>query len=871
MYNGGLERRLSILLFKGSDYPVTKGKLMKLDSTLRSIAVVLCILLSSLSLVAQSPVVPKYGSISGTLIDANSKPVIDAKVEVSQDQFASVFKSLNSNEKGRFTFEMLPAGLYQVRFSKEGFEVLTQDHVEIKPDVVTELDVLMVPKITMTQEITVTEQPTSEVAVGSSPTAGKITEKTIETIPLKVKKIEETLPIIPGVIRTADGKISIKGGQESQSTVLVNQAVSSDPVTGNFVINIPIDAVESVQVFKSPYLSEYGRFTGGVTTVETKPAGPKWDFSFSDFLPSPRIKGGKIVGIADDTPRLSFGGPLLKDRISWAQSFEYDIIKSPVRGLTFPQNEMKTEAFNSYSRFDFTLSNRDILTVSLNVFPETKNFLNLNHFNPQVVTPNFRQRGYSFNATDNFSTKSGGLLTGLVQFTNFDAYIWGQGVQPMALQPQTYSGNYFNIQNRYSDRLETLLVYTLPPKHAWGTHQMKYGGGVTYSRYTGFSRSLPVEVLRLDGTLAESDQFVGTGNLSQSNTEFAAFFQDQWLIHSRFQLDLGLRYNNQTIADAVNLAPRAGFAFSPFKNGKTVLRGGFGLFYDKVPLNATNFQQQQNRVVTFFGPDGLTPLGPPLFFQNVIIDVGPRGRVTEQRENPDFSFTPYNISWNIEFDHNPLPWARVRLNFLKSYSKRLFMVEPSFSSPIDPATVLSNRGQGRYYEFDTVLEFKFRKNDMLTTSFVQSKAQGDLNNFNAFYGNTPIPLLRPNQYSNLPFDTPQRFISWGIFHIPWDMTLSPIFEARRGFPYSVVDEIQNFIGIRNADNTRFPAFFALDLAVSKEFRVWRKYRAKITGKVFNLTDHFNPRDVQNNLASPQFGQFFSDLRRFYGADFEIVW
>jgi hypothetical protein len=820
---------------------------------------------------AQAPRMPEYGAIAGTLLDAKSTPLAEAKVELSKDQFVTVLKTTQSNEKGRFTFEGVSVGTHQVRFSKAGFETLSQDHIEVKAESITELDVLMTSKIAVNTEVTVTAQPSSEVEVGSTPTEGKITEKTFETLPLRIKKIEESLPIIPGVIRTPDGRINIKGGIESQSTVLVNQADSSDPVTGNFAINIPVDAVESVQVFKTPYLSEYGRFSGGVATMETKPAGPKWTFSFNDFLPDPRIKNGSLVGIASDTPRLAFSGPVIKDKIGFAQSFEYDILKDPVRGLSFPGNEIKTEAFNSYSRFDFITSTRNILTASFNFFPQTKSFLNLNVFNPQEVTPNFRQRGYTINLTDNFSTQSGGLLTGLLQFTNFDAYVWGQGTQPMVLQPQGNSGNFFNIQDRFSKRIEGLLVYSLPPKDFWGAHELKFGAGLTYSEYSGFSHSLPVEVRRIDGTLEEQDLFINSGNLHQRNYEVAAFIQDRWIIHPRFSLDLGIRYNNQTIADAVNFAPRSGFAFSPFNNDKIVLRGGFGLFYDKVPLNATNFDQQQKRVVTFFATDGVTPLGPPQIYRNVIVDVGPRGRQTILFNNPDFSFTPYNVSWNIEFDHHPTSWAKVRLNYLRSHSHRLFIVEPGFFRLVDPATVLSNRGDGKYYELDTVMEFKVRKDDMVTASYVYSKARGDLNEFNYYFGNTPEPLLRADQFSNLPFDTPHRFISYGTFHLPLKVIVSPIFEARTGFPYSVVDQNQNFVGVRNSDNTRFPTFVALDLAVSKQFPLWRKYKARITGKVFNLTDHFNPRDVQNNIVSPQFGQFFSNLRRFYTADFEIEW
>lgn len=833
---------------------------------------VLWLTLGSLLVFAQALQVPGFGTVVGTLIDPDSKAVAGAKVEISLDHFTTVLKSTTTNDRGKFSLDAITAGIYQVRFEKEGFEPMTQDPVEVRGGTVSELDVLMVPKISLKQEITVTAQPSTEVAIGSSPTSGKITEKTFETIPLRIKKIEESLPIIPGVIRTPDGRINIKGGNETQSTVLVNQANSSDPVTGNFVLNIPVDAVESVQVFKSPYLSEYGRFSGGVTSVQTKPAGQKWEFSVNDFFPDPRIKNGKLVGIAADTPRLAFSGPLLNNKIGWAQSFEYTILKSPVRGLSFPRNEIKSEAFNSYSRFDFITSDRNVLTTSFNFFPQTLSFLNLNFFNPQEVTPNFRQRGYTVNLTDNYSTRSGGLLTSLLQVTDFNAYVWGQGVQPMRLQPQGNSGNYHNVQDRFSDRLETLMVYSMPPINRWGgLHQFKFGGGVTYARYNGFSRSHPVEVRRLNGTLAEVDTFIGKGSLHLSNVEFAMFLQDQWLIGPHFSLDLGLRYNNQTIADAINFAPRVGFAYAPFKNKKTVIRGGFGLFYDKVPLNATNFQQQQKRVVSLFAADGVTLLGPPQIYQNVIIDVGPEGRRKILFRNPDFSFTPYNISWNVEFDHNPLPWAKLRVNFLKSYSQRLFIVDPGLVRLGTPATLLSNEGRGRYYELDFVTELKFRKEDTLTASYVFSKASGDLNDFNSHYGNQPLPLLRPNQYSNLPFDTPHRFITYGVFHFPKEIRVSPIVEVREGFPYSIVDENQNFVGVRNSNRNRFPTFFALDMAISKDFHVWKKYKVRLTGKVFNLTDHFNPRDVQNNIASPHFGKFFSDLRRFYSADFEIIW
>ena len=78
--------------------------------------------------------------------------------------------------------------------------------------------------------------------------------------------------------------------------------------------------------------------------------------------------------------------------------------------------------------------------------------------------------------------------------------------------------------------------------------------------------------------------------VSQTNPNAGFYAQDEWKVSSRLTLNLGVRYDLQflkTIAtDTNNVSPRAGFAWSPFESRRTVVRGSFGLFYDRVPLRA---------------------------------------------------------------------------------------------------------------------------------------------------------------------------------------------------------------------------------------------------------------------------------------------
>jgi hypothetical protein len=85
-----------------------------------------------------------------------------------------------------------------------------------------------------------------------------------------------------------------------------------------------------------------------------------------------------------------------------------------------------------------------------------------------------------------------------------------------------------------------------------------------------------------------------------------------------------------------------------------------------------------------------------------------------------------------------------------------------------------------------------------------------------------------------------------------------------------MDASQSFVGIRNDTRTRFPLFAALDMEVAKEFQVTAKYAVRLSVKGFNLTNHFNPRDVHANIDDPAFGQFVASYRRYLSGGFDVL-
>jgi hypothetical protein len=178
---------------------------------------------------------------------------------------------------------------------------------------------------------------------------------------------------------------------------------------------------------------------------------------------------------------------------------------------------------------------------------------------------------------------------------------------------------------------------------------------------------------------------------------------------------------------------------------------------------------------------------------------------------------------------------------------------------------LASSGRDFYREFQLTGRYQIHR-QTLNASYVRSKATGDLNDFNQFFGNDPQAVIQANSRGPLAFDAPNRFLTWGELNAPWKLMLMPVLDIHTGFPYSVVNERRDFVGPRNDE--RFPRFDSFDLQVLRSFGLpfhGKEHTVKLGFGVFNLFNHANPRDVQNDLDSYRFGQFLnSAVRTFRG-------
>ena len=129
--------------------------------------------------------------------------------------------------------------------------------------------------------------------------------------------------------------------------------------------------------------------------------------------------------------------------------------------------------------------------------------------------------------------------------------------------------------------------------------------------FDGIDRSNRIDVVGADGRLLKRITFRGPGELNASDLVTSGFVQDHWQVGPRLALDLGLRYDQDAMLGESHLSPRTAFSLALDPNGRTLVNGGWGFFFDQVFLQVDAFDRFQQRVEQDFNGTADAPASPP--------------------------------------------------------------------------------------------------------------------------------------------------------------------------------------------------------------------------------------------------------------------
>jgi hypothetical protein len=760
------------------------------------------------------------------------------QVELRDPDQRLVIAKTATDGAGQVIFPDVPAGRYLITASGPGFVPRDSPVFAVRVNETAQviLDAQLAFVLPGVQVRADTPSPTDSVQPVSM--SDMLSGSLFETAPLEGDDFRSLLPLLPGVVRDANGRLRIKGGQPTQSALQISSASLIDPSTGDFDLDLPTQAVESVEVMANPFAAEYGRFSASITQIRTRGGTNEWNVSVGNLVPRLR----SIRSIRGFEPRASIRGPIRRDRLFLAQDFQFRYVKTPVKSLP-DEPEVGLRSFDSFTRLDSVISAKHIVSTALILFPRKVDGVTMNTFRPAATTPEWRQEGAAAGGVDRLAITPNLVLESTVSVRGFEIEVDTDNHAPMVYSPATQSGGFFNDQERTVRSYQWVEELSLTRNFLGGQHVFKFGTDLQHSSYTGLSASRPVEVRRLDGSLAERTAFGAPTTQSVRGTEFAAFAQDRWRVNSRLTFEFGVRVDKDGVGEGKNWSPRAGMAIAVLPGGRAILRGGFGRFAQRTPLNIAAFESFEPRTVARFAVDG-SPLGQPITLIN---------RLDGRLRTPEAEVG--NIEWDQRFGRRVL-W---KMAFLKRYGSHEHVVSPEAAAG---TLRLASAGTSSYKELENTVRYLGGGRRDLTLSYVWARGMADLNTYDDFYGNIRNPIIRANEHNLTSTDVRHRLLLSGSIGLPAKWDFAPVLELRSGFPWSAVDEFQDFVGSRSRSG-RLPAVRTLDFSIARPWQFKkRRFRAGI--KVYNLFGASAYRDIQANTTSPFYGTPYNPVERSIG-------
>ena len=776
------------------------------------------------------------GAIEGIVSAPQGGSPLPRAAVVVTDLTAQVVARRTSDGDGRIVVVGLPAGTYRVSASLHGF--LTADVTVVVTGGRTARAAL---ELALAEGIVIVSSSEVLTAGGTlSPEDAMASRELDQFVP--GTGFQSAVRMFSSVVTSSSG-VNIKGGRPNQTGVQLGAGTLVDPASAIAHVALPDDAIDSVTVLPNPYSVEYGRFASGVVVIQAKRATDQWHTQVNRVVPTIRNARGELFTFRIDTfgPRFATGGPLIRDRLFLEQTGQLRYSASDVPSR--PESELRTSTFfSTFTRADANLSPRHSLVATVGVFPNRATSTNLGTFTPPDASADVHAFAAHAAVTARALWSGERASETMVQVLHSRTDVLPQGTAPMALQPETTLGNFFNTQSRTSRSVQVVELLTVPRDGPWGSHLFKIGADVIAATYDGASDSRAVLIQRADGTLARRLDYAGASRQSVSNVDMAVFAQDRFELTPRWNVEAGARIDRDGIVDRVGIAPRMGTTVLLNSSGSVVLRGGAGLFHGRTPSVVGAFGSFTSAVDARFAANGVTPIASPVRVAPV---AAPGLEMSRTR------------AWDAGVEYRFSDRWTFHTSVVRRDGRGEFIVQPAVTAQAGELR-LSSDGASSYRDLEMGAQYTRGASLDVEARYDWSSAHGDLNTVTNFFDAVMAPVVATNAYAPLNVDVPHRlFVRGRMLATPRWLLLGAL-DWRTGVPYSTVDEMLDFVGPRN--DRRFPNYTRLELGFQYRADVFR-WRPWVGVRVTNVFSAFLPSDVQANTGSRLFGTFYNSEDR----------
>ncbi|HUQ92192.1 MAG TPA: TonB-dependent receptor [Bryobacteraceae bacterium] len=576
-------------------------------------------------------------SVSGRVTDPSGAVVEGARVAARQSE-TNLNYTTRSDREGRFRFAYLKVGNYEIRIQQPGFAEAAHSLV-LTVGSAFELPVSLTVEASETNVTVLSEGAVLEAA--RTQISGTVLQSEIAAVPMNGRNFLDLALLIPGVSPTntasnqlfaetsaAPGQgISVGSQRNFSNNFIVDGLSANDDAAGLSGSFYGLDVVQELQVVTSGGQAELGRALGGYINVVTKSGtntlhGDLYGyFRNQQFNAANPLSNTKLPSTQTQYG-VSAGGPVIRDRTFYFANFEQRLLNQSGLITIAPANVNAINArlvavgyqgppvatglypnpvhnSNFLVKLDHQFKANDQFSVRYSLYDaESRNSRGAGALNAATASSGLDNRDQTIAAGNVATLSSTTVNETRAQFTRSNLLAlpsdpFGPAVSIAGVAAfGTLSGSPTGRRNNLYEIANNL-------SHHIGAHALRAGVDFLYNdleiafpRALRGSYSFPSLAAFLQGTYnnAGFTQTFGNTRVRQNNPNAGFYAQDEWKVSPRVTLNAGLRYDLQfleTIAtDTNNVSPRAGFAWTPFASRRTVLRGSYGLFYDRVPLRA---------------------------------------------------------------------------------------------------------------------------------------------------------------------------------------------------------------------------------------------------------------------------------------------